>query len=161
LKFRELKTMGRPKGSKNKRTLLKEAEQHLGAKYTDQVLDSLYVIESAMRHFFVRAEMGKNAGRSEAEVDADYEKAARLAMLVAPYRHARLSTTKIVAGPVNPVHFEDDATADELREEIQRRLSALHQAGILDLQAVPAPETGIDDQPNCESDWPARSRKAS
>ena len=49
--------MGRPKGSKNRRTILREAEQYVGAKYVDQVLDSLYVLESAMRHFYVRAEM--------------------------------------------------------------------------------------------------------
>jgi hypothetical protein len=52
--------------------LLKEAEQHVGLKYVDQVLDSLYVIEAAMGHFFIRAEMGKNAGRKEEEVDEDY-----------------------------------------------------------------------------------------
>ena len=57
--------MGRPKGSRNKRTLLREAEQHVGSVYIDQVLDSQYVIETAMRHFFNRAEMGKNAGRKE------------------------------------------------------------------------------------------------
>jgi hypothetical protein len=33
------------------------------------VLDSLYVIETAMQHFFLRAEMGKNAGRKKEEVD--------------------------------------------------------------------------------------------
>ncbi|GAH76710.1 unnamed protein product, partial [marine sediment metagenome] len=41
--------------------MLREAEQFVGSKYVDQVLDSLYVIETAMKHFFVRAEMGKNA----------------------------------------------------------------------------------------------------
>ena len=51
--------MGRPKGSRNRRTLLKEAEQRVGAKYVHQVLDSLYVLENAMRHFYIRAEMGK------------------------------------------------------------------------------------------------------
>ena len=67
-------TMGRPKGSRNKRTLLREAEQFVGSKYVDQVLDSLYVIETAARHFFLRAEMGKNAGRKQSEVDADDER---------------------------------------------------------------------------------------
>jgi hypothetical protein len=32
----------------------------------------------AMRHFFIRAEMGKNAGRKQAEVDEDYKQAAVL-----------------------------------------------------------------------------------
>ena len=82
--------MGRPKGAKNRRTS-KEAEQHVGPKYVDQVVDSLYVIEMAMRHFYMRAEMGKNAGRKEALVDQDYKDAATLAALVAPYRHARLA----------------------------------------------------------------------
>ncbi len=41
----------------------------VGSKYVDQVLDSLYVIEMAMRHFFIRAEKGKNAGRKKEEVD--------------------------------------------------------------------------------------------
>jgi hypothetical protein len=80
---------------RNKRTPLKEAEQHVGSKYVDQVLDALYVLEKTMRHFFIRAEMGKNAGRDQSEVDADYKKAAHLAALVAPYRHARLSAMKL------------------------------------------------------------------
>ena len=46
---------------RTRRTILKEAEQHVGSKYVDRVLDSFYVIETAMRHFFIRAEMGKNA----------------------------------------------------------------------------------------------------
>ena len=103
---------------RNKRTPLKEAEQHVGSKYVDQVLDALYVLEKTMRHFFIRAEMGKNAGRDQSEVDADYKKAAHLAALVAPYRHARLSAMKLAGDPNNPVRIRDDATADELRAEI-------------------------------------------
>lgn len=51
-------------------TIVKEA-QHLSSKYIDQVLDSLCVIETAMRHFFIRAETGKDAGRKKEEVDED------------------------------------------------------------------------------------------
>jgi hypothetical protein len=32
----------------------REAQQQVGSKYVDQVLDSLYVIEVAMRRFFSR-----------------------------------------------------------------------------------------------------------
>ena len=135
--------MGRPKGSRNKRTLLREAEQFVGSKYVDQVLDSLYVIETAMKHFFVRAEMGKNAGRRKEEVDEDYKQAAHLAALAAPYRHAKLSAVKLAGDPNNPARFKDDATADELRAEIIKRLTALSEAGVLDLTAVPVPEDGI------------------
>jgi hypothetical protein len=35
-------------------TILKEAEQQVGAKYVDQVLDTV------MRHFYIRAEMRKH-----------------------------------------------------------------------------------------------------
>ena len=55
-------------------------------------LDSLYVLESAMRHFYIRAEMCKHTTDKPHLIDADYEKAAHLAALVAPYRHGRLST---------------------------------------------------------------------
>ena len=38
------------------------------------------------------------------------------------------------------MRFKNDATADELREEIMRRLEVLTEAGILDLTALPAPK---------------------
>jgi hypothetical protein len=68
----------------------------VGAKYVDQVLDSLYVLENAMRHFYIRAEMGNNTGRKKEEVDEDYKQAAALAAMVAPYRHARLSAKLVI-----------------------------------------------------------------
>jgi hypothetical protein len=63
--------------ARNKRTLLREAEEDVDrAKATGEVpLDSVFVIEKAMRHFFIRAEMGKNAGRTANEVDQDYRQA--------------------------------------------------------------------------------------
>jgi hypothetical protein len=54
-----------------------------------------------MQHFYTRAEMGKNAGCEQSEVDADYEKAAHLAASAAPYRHARLSAMKLAGNPVS------------------------------------------------------------
>ena len=128
-------------------TILKEAEQHVGSKYVDQVLDSLYAIEMGMRHFFIRAEMGKNVGRKKEEVDEDYKQAAALAALVAPYRHARLSAVKLAGDPNNSVPFKDDASAEELREEIMRRLEILTSAGLINLQALPAPSDGIVKRP--------------
>jgi len=130
-------------------TLLREAEEEVDlARATGEVpLDSVFVIEKAMQHFYTRAEMGKNAGRKQSEVDADYEKAAHLAALAAPYRHARLSAMKLAGNPNNPARFKDDATADELREEIMRRLGVLHEAGVIDLKALPVPGGGIANQP--------------
>jgi hypothetical protein len=112
-------------------------EPQIGVCYWG-VLDCLYVIETGMQHFLIRAEMGKNAGRKKEEVDADFEKAAHLAVLVLPFRHARLSAMKLAGDPNNPVRFNDNATADELRAEIMRRLEILTSAGFIDLQALPA-----------------------
>jgi hypothetical protein len=100
-----------------------------------------------MRHFFIRAEMGKNAGRKQSDVGADYEKAAVYAAMLAHYKHARLSGVKLVGAPSNAVRFKDNATADELREEIMRRIAALRDAGVIDLEALPAPKGGIANQP--------------
>ena len=127
--------------------MLREAEQFVGSKYVDQVLDSLYVIEKAAQHFFIRAEMGKNAGRRAEEVDEDYKQAATLAALAAPYRHARLSAMKLARDPNSPVRSKDNATADELRAEVMRRLMVLQEAGAIDLQALPVPKGGIANQP--------------
>jgi hypothetical protein len=136
----------RPSRLLNKRTILKEAEQYVGSKYVDQVFDSLYVIETAMQHFFIRAEMGKNVGRKNEEVDADYKQAAALAAMVAPYRHARLSAMKLAGDTNAPIRFKDDATVDELREEVMRRLGILAEAGVIDLKALPEPKGGIANQ---------------
>jgi hypothetical protein len=87
------------RGDARQRTLLREAEQHVGSKYVDQVLDSLYVIECSMRHFYLRAEAAKNTNMKPEKIDGYYEKAAHLAALVAPYRHARLSAMKLAGDP--------------------------------------------------------------
>lgn len=104
----------------------------------------LHVIEKAASHFYLRAEMGKRAGtRKPKEIDEDYRQAAALASLAAPYRHARLKAVTLAGDPNNPVRFKDNATADELREEIMRRLAMMREAGILDLEALPPPKRGI------------------
>jgi len=106
------------------------------------VLDCLYVLESAMRHFYVRAEMRKQTNDKSDLIDADYEKAAHLAALVAPYRHARLSAVKLAGDPNNPVRFKDDASAAELRAELMKRLGILVSAGLIDPKALPVPDGG-------------------
>ena len=51
-------------------------------------------------------------------IDAAMIQAVQIAEKVAPYRHARLSAVRLAGDPNNPLRFKDDATADELREEI-------------------------------------------
>ena len=68
-------------------------------------------------------------------------------LLAAPYRHAKLSAIKLAGDPNNPARFKDDASADELREEVMRRLGVLHEAGVIDLRALPVPKGGIANEP--------------
>jgi hypothetical protein len=49
---------------------------------------------------------------------------------------------KLAGDPNNPVRFKDDATADELRAEMMRRIAAMADAGIIDLTALPPPKGG-------------------
>jgi hypothetical protein len=93
-----------------------------------------------MRHFYIRAQMGKNAGRKQSKVDADYEKAAHSASLVAPYRHARLSAVKLAGHPVAP-ELREDASLEELRVEMLKHWKRL--VPVLDLEALMAPADGI------------------
>jgi hypothetical protein len=74
-----------------KQTLWKEAEKLVGTKTVQELLDPLDVIETIMRYFYSLAQARKESGGTLAEIIGYYEKAARLAALAAPYRHARLS----------------------------------------------------------------------
>jgi hypothetical protein len=114
-----------------------------------EIIDNLHVIERAARHFFIRAEMGVNAGRKQSEIDQDYKQAAALAALAAPYRHARISAMKIMGDPNAPVHFKDDASAEELREEIELRLNILQSAGLIELQVLPPQKAEVANQLDC------------
>jgi hypothetical protein len=65
-------------------------------------LDSLGVMEEAMRHFYLSAQIEKSAGEYAdwKAVDAAMVQAAAIAKEVAAYRHPKLSAVKI-AGDVN------------------------------------------------------------
>jgi hypothetical protein len=121
--------------------MLREAEETLGrTRDPNEIVDMLHVIERAASHFYLRAVMGKNAGRDHSQIDTDYQRAAHLAALAAPYRHPRLSAVKVAGEPNNPDDSWDGATADELRAEINRRLTVLQEAGIIELQVIEASE---------------------
>ena len=80
-------------------------------------------------------------------MDSYMQKAIAVAEKVAPYRHPRLSAMKLAGDPNNPARFNDNATADELRAELMKRLEILTSAGLIDLQALPAPSDGIVKRP--------------
>jgi hypothetical protein len=143
--------MSRPKGSKNRATILREAEEAMFARHLDgreqEFLDSLHVMETGMRHFFAKAMSAKASNAKPEIVDANMLQAVSIAEKIAPYRHARLSAMKLAGDPNNPYRIPDEATADELRAEIMRHIARLTDAGVLDLRALlPTPKGGIFNQ---------------
>jgi hypothetical protein len=87
-----------------------------------------------MRHFFILAEMRKDVGGTLDEVNGYYEKSTHLASLSAPYRHARLSAVRLAGNTDALIGFKEDATIDELREELGRREAAMRMRGLLILR---------------------------
>jgi hypothetical protein len=100
-------------------------------------LDSLGVMEEAMRHFYLSAQIEKSAGEYAdwKAVDAAMVQAAALAKEVAAYRHAKLSAIRL-AGEIKQGPA-DGATLDELLERIRGELTKL--GPILQLEVVHEP----------------------
>jgi hypothetical protein len=73
-------------------------------------------------------------------IDAAMIQAVQIVEKISPYRHARLSAVKLASVSINPMRKRNNATTDELREEIMLRLSTLSEAGVIDLEALPAPK---------------------
>ena len=64
-----------------------------------------------------------------------------MAALAAPYRHARLSAVKHLEQGSNTIDgIRSDASAEELRAEIAKRVGMLVEKGYVDLEALPRPE---------------------
>ena len=134
--------MGRPKGAKNKRTLLREAEQKLFSVNREDYLDAIVVLEEGMRHFYTRAVMLKTANGDPKEIDANLIKAVDIAEKVMPYRHHRLAAIKLDKDPVvGEVH--QYASVAEIEAEMQKHLQVL--LPILDLEVVAEPATEPSD----------------
>jgi hypothetical protein len=140
--------MSRPKGSKNRATILREAEVSMvdiiERRGKEAFLDSLFVMEEGMRHYFSKAMQAKTNNMKPEIVDNYMQKAIDVAEKVAPYRHARLSAVKLAGDPNNSAPFEDLAS---VREEIMQDLGRLVSAGLIDLKALPVPDGGIANQP--------------
>ena len=123
-------------GSKNRKTLLREAEGALEhSRVPHEIADSLHVMESVMMHFYTQALLLKNLGRPDDQVTAAMMQALMAAEKVAPYRHPKLGAVKLAGDMNNPLRMLDTATKDELKAEIVRHLKIL--APVLELDAVP------------------------
>ena len=102
-------------------------------------VDPLHVIEWAMRYFFGLAQTGREAGAPLEEVRKCVREAAQLAGLAAPYRHPRLSAVKHLEQGDTIDGISANATPEELRAEIAKRVVLLRDKGYLDLEALPPP----------------------
>ena len=127
---------GRPKGAKNRRLLLREAEEALGkARTGEAMVGPLHVIETVMCYFFTRALQYKGMGKPRDEIDASMALALEAAVAAAPYRHAKLAAIKLAGDPNNPLRMLDSASKDELKAEIIKHLRIL--APVLELDNIP------------------------
>ena len=73
---------------------------------------------------------GRGPDATLGEIAAYYEKAGKFAALAAPYRHGKLSMIKVIGDPnigVGP--FKADATLEELKAELGKRVLAMAQRG--------------------------------
>jgi hypothetical protein len=114
--------MGRPKGAKNKRTLLREAEQKLLSVKREDFLDAMVVLEGGMRHFYSRAVQLKSTGKADPkEIDDNLLKAVDLAEKIMPYRHHRLAAIKLDKDPVMG-GLHENASLAELEAEMKKGL---------------------------------------
>ena len=128
--------MARLHGSKNRKTLLREAEEGLGkARSGEAMVDPLHVMEKIMMHYYTQALSFKAMEKPDTEIDAAMALALHAAEKCAPYRHARLAAIKLAGDPNDPLRMLDTATADELKAEIMKHLKIL--APVLELDAVP------------------------
>ena len=102
----------------------------------------MHVLEYTMRHFYAWALLLKQINGKPEQIDGDLKEAAAITEMIVPYRRARLSAVKLAGDPHSPLRIRDDASADEIRAKIMERLAVLTSAGLIDLEALPAPDEG-------------------
>jgi hypothetical protein len=82
---------------------------------------------------------GRKAKAPVADVQKCFQKALYAASLAAPYRHPRLSAVKHLEHADEMDGISANATAEELRAELAKRIVAVRDAGYVDLNALPPP----------------------
>jgi hypothetical protein len=135
--------MGRPPGSRNKKTLIREQRIREAAKLArgpDEgaiLIDSLRIMEAGMRYFFGRFQAGvAEKSPNDAQVRADILDAVSVAKDLAPYRYARLSAMKLASDmKVDPL---DGLSKEELRQKVIQQLQELEALGCFQIIERPA-----------------------
>jgi hypothetical protein len=131
--------------AKNVSTLWREAQVLVGdGGLVVDVADPLEVIEQAMRYFY---SLGVQGAKNKAPIDdvqKCFQKALYAASLAAPYRHARLSAVKHIDHQTDSIDgIRSDASPEELRAEIAKRVRQLIDKGYVDLEALPPPAPAV------------------
>ena len=104
------------------------------------VADPIEVIERVMRYFF---SLGVHGAKNKAPVDEVqrcFNRALHAASIAAPYRHPRLSAVKHLEQTDTIDGISSNATPEELRTEIAKRIAMLRDRGYVNLDALPPPE---------------------
>src|SRR5262249_47125089 len=131
------------------RTLLREAEADIAhAKDGMDILDCLYVMETGMRYFFMRAQAARSVKGNEAVVRANMLEAVSIAEKIAPYRHHRLAAVKVDAKDLAPRN--EQKSLEDLRAQMQKHFERL--APVLDLEAIMVSSEPSDGVANRELD---------
>jgi hypothetical protein len=83
-----------------------------------------------MNYFYALAQaMRKTSDAELSQIVSMYERAGKFGALAAPYRHGRLSAIKLLGDPnIGTGSFKPDATLDELRGELGKRVVASRRA---------------------------------
>jgi hypothetical protein len=103
------------------------------------VADPLEVIDQVMKYFYGLGVHGAKSKAPVDEVQKCFQKALYAASLAAPYRHARLSAVKHIDNADTIDGISANATPEELRAEIAKRVAMLVDKGYVDLEALPRP----------------------
>ena len=131
---------GRPKGAKNTSTLWREAQASIGdGGLVVDAADPLEVIEQVMRYFYSLGVQGAKNKAPIDEVQKCFNRALHAASIAAAYRHPKLSAVKHLEQTDSIDGISANATPEELRAEIAKRVALLRDKGYLDMDALPAP----------------------
>ena len=102
------------------------------------VADPLEVIERVMRYFFSLGVQGAKNKAPIEDVQKCFNRALHAASIAAGYRHPKLSAVKHLEQIGSIDGISANATPEELRAEIAKRIALLREKGYLD--ALPAPD---------------------
>jgi hypothetical protein len=126
--------LGRPKGSRNKRSIMREqrmkateAAIQLAKANGDDIIieDSLAIMEYAMRYFFTTAVKAEREKEPNPEVvKAALLDAVGVAAQVCNYRHPKLSTVKVGGDRENPLMVREGVTSKRIQQELLEMIAA-------------------------------------